>query len=83
MILERINLTRRLIAALGDALYLAQEVGALNRVLEFRGLRIAASLDLGEMVRNAYNNGGITEAQAQSAMRPIYSSANEEQHTCA
>ncbi|MFK0293603.1 hypothetical protein ACIQU6_24445 [Streptomyces sp. NPDC090442] len=80
MILDRINLTRRLIAAFGDALYLAHEAGASGQVSEFRALRIAASRDLGEMVRNAHGNGGITEVQAKSAMRPIYSTANEVHH---
>ncbi|MEH6373276.1 hypothetical protein V7793_02780 [Streptomyces sp. KLMMK] len=81
MILDRINLMRRLVAALGDALFLAHEAGAQDHVLEFRALRIAASRDLGEITRNAFTNGGISEAEAQAAMRPIYSAQNEMSHS--
>ncbi|UJB43448.1 hypothetical protein [Streptomyces sp. A1-5] len=80
MTLDRINLTRRLIAALGDATWLATETGMRNRIAAFSELREKAAKDLGEVVRNAYNNGGITEAQAKSAMCPIYSTANEVHH---
>ncbi|WP_052865610.1 hypothetical protein [Streptomyces niger] len=62
---------------------MARETGTLDRFPDFYELREKAAKDLGEMVRTAYNNGGITEAQAQSAMRPIYSTANEAQHTSA
>ncbi|MFI9082180.1 hypothetical protein ACIGW8_38125 [Streptomyces sioyaensis] len=81
MIFDRINLTRRLIAALGDALWLASEHGAHDRIPGFSELREEAARDLGEVVRNAYNNGGITETQAKAAMRPIYSTANEVRHS--
>ncbi|QHC25961.1 hypothetical protein [Streptomyces sp. GS7] len=77
MILDRINLSRRLIAALSDAIWLAAETGMHDRTPSFSELRERAAKELGEVVRNAYNNGGITEAQAKAAMRPIYSTANE------
>ncbi|WP_382465576.1 hypothetical protein ACFIN9_20805 [Streptomyces noursei] len=80
MILDRINLSRQLIAALGDATWLAAEAGKHDRTPSFSELREKAAKDLGEVVRNAYNNGGITERQAKAAMRPIYSTANEVHH---
>ncbi|MFJ9616876.1 hypothetical protein [Streptomyces noursei] len=80
MILDRINLSRRLIAALGDALWLATESGMRDHIPDFANLRTKVAKDLGEAVRNAYDNGVITEAQAKSAMRPIYSTVNEVHH---
>lgn len=77
MILDRINLTRRLIAALGDALHLAHENGAHDLASDFYALRDKAARDLGEMVRNAFNNGAISEVEARSAMRPFYSAKHE------
>ncbi|MEO3978370.1 hypothetical protein [Streptomyces sp. CAU 1734] len=80
MILDRINLTRRLVAALCDALHLARESGAHAQASDFSALRDKTAKDLGEMTRNAYTNGGISEAEARAAMRPIYSARNEMSH---
>ncbi|MFI1199444.1 hypothetical protein K2224_12350 [Streptomyces sp. BHT-5-2] len=80
MIFDRINLTRRVLAALCAALDLAREDADHAGISEVSAVREKVAKDLGEVVRNAFNNGGITEAEAKFAMRPIYSTANEVHH---
>ncbi|MFH8344651.1 hypothetical protein [Streptomyces sp. NPDC018045] len=81
MILNRIRLSRRIIAALGDAHELANRTDSGDLAAKFSALQGEACRDLGDVVCNAYNNGGIAEPDARSALRPIYSTRHEDQQT--
>ncbi|KOG53040.1 hypothetical protein ADK76_29250 [Streptomyces griseoflavus] len=77
MLTDRINLLRRLIAALSDALHLANGQGDRERSAEFYALRDATARDLNTTVERAFTNGVITDAEVRSALRPIYGAKHE------
>ncbi|MEU2952817.1 hypothetical protein [Streptomyces xanthochromogenes] len=77
MLLDRINLTRRVIAALSDALHLANEVHDSGAAAGFYALRDAAARDLNAIVERAFTNGALTDAEVRSARRPIYGARHE------
>ncbi|WP_188277002.1 hypothetical protein [Streptomyces sp. CBMA152] len=77
MVTERINLLRRLIAALSDALHLANGHGEREWAAEFSALRDSTARELNTTVERAFTNGVLSEAEVRNALRPIYSAQHE------
>ncbi|MFC0847111.1 hypothetical protein ACFH04_25850 [Streptomyces noboritoensis] len=77
MLTERINLLRRLIAALSDALHLANGLGESQRAAEFHALRDSTARELNTTVERAFTNGVLTDAEVRNARRPIYGAHHE------
>ncbi|GGP84498.1 hypothetical protein [Streptomyces melanogenes] len=77
MLAERINLLRRVIAALSDALHLANGLGESERAAEFYALRDSAARELNMTVEQAFTNGVLTDAEVRNARRPIYGAQHE------
>ncbi|MGW2815134.1 hypothetical protein [Streptomyces sp. NPDC001415] len=77
MLAERINLLRRMVAALSDALHLANGLGESERAAEFYALRDSTARELNTTVERAFTNGVLTDAEVRSARRPIYGARHE------